>query len=486
MDRRTFLQSAFANLGALAVGARLPSPGFGVPGKLLQGHERGKSEARPASTGTLREFTLAPEPTHLEIPSHGVFQKWLFNGQFPGPEIRAKEGDRLRITVNNKLPEGTTVHWHGIPLHNAMDGVPEITQPAILPGGSFVHEFDAAPGGTFMYHSHFGFQPDRGLVGPLIIEEKKAHIAYDREYSLTLNDFLAGAPVPLGRSKNDRGEIKEMLEPPYIALLINGRPPEAPAVFNVKSGERVRLRLINPSGATIYRFAIGGHPITVTHTDSRPVEPFQVDSLRLASGERYDVLVEAKNPGAWPIVASADNDLPPARAILRYTDSNETAPREGAMPVGLTGGRLLQLDDLRGLDVPELRKPNRTFNLVLGGGAMKPGGKMGLVGMMPPAGMMTQEWTINGQAYPNAEPLQIHQGEVVRIRLENQTAMPHPIHLHGHFYRVGNVSKDTTIVWTGSKRVELDFIANNPGAWVFHCHNLYHMEGGMMRVVRYV
>lgn len=117
---------------------------------------------------------------------------------------------------------------------------------------------------------------------------------------------------------------------------------------------------------------------------------------------------------------------------------------------------------------------------------MKPGGKMGLVGMMPPAGMMTQEWTINGQAYPNAEPLQIHQGEVVRIRLENQTAMPHPIHLHGHFYRVGNVSKDTTIVWTGSKRVELDFIANNPGAWVFHCHNLYHMEGGMMRVVRYV
>ena len=111
---------------------------------------------------------------------------------------------------------------------------------------------------------------------------------------------------------------------------------------------------------------------------------------------------------------------------------------------------------------------------------------MGMEGMMPPAGMMIQEWTINGQAYPNAEPLEIHRGEVVRLRLDNQSAMPHPMHLHGHFYRVGNVSKDTTIVWTHSKRVELDFVANNPGNWLFHCHNLYHMEGGMMRIVRYV
>ena len=486
MDRRRFLQSAFTNLGALAIGARLPSTAFGVPWNFQQGHERGELEGQPARTGTLREFTLAAEPTQLEIPSQGVFEKWLFNGQFPGPEIRAKEGERLRITVKNKLPEGTTVHWHGIPLHNAMDGVPDITQPPIPPGGSFVYEFDGAPAGSFMYHSHFGFQPDRGLVGPLIVEEQKAHVAYDREYTLTLTDFLAGEPAPLGRSKNASGEMKEMLEPPYIVLLINGRPPEAPAVFDVKSGERIRMRLINPSGATIYRFAIGGHPLTVTHTDGRPVEPFQVDSLRLAPGERYDVLVDARNPGAWPIAASADNDLPAARAVLRYTDSNETRPREGALPEGLTRGRILQLEDLHGLDLPGPRKPNRTFNLVLAGGAMKPGGKMGLMGMMPPAGMMIQEWTINGKAYPDAEPLEIHPGEAVRIRLENQTAMPHPMHLHGHFFRVGNVRKDTTIVWTHSKRVELDFVADNPGAWVFHCHNLYHMEGGMMRVVRYV
>ena len=111
---------------------------------------------------------------------------------------------------------------------------------------------------------------------------------------------------------------------------------------------------------------------------------------------------------------------------------------------------------------------------------------MGPEGTPSPGKMMAQEWTINGQAYPKADPMEVHQGETVRIRLDNQSAMPHPMHLHGHFFRVGNVSKDTTIVWTHSKRVELDFVANNPGTWLFHCHNLYHMEGGMMRLVRYV
>ena len=265
-----------------------------------------------------------------------------------------------------------------------------------------------------------------------------------------------------------------MQVPPYVGLLINGRPPEAPSVFSVKTGERVRLRLINPSGATIYRFAIGGHPVTVTHTDGRPVEPFRVDSLHIGPGERYDVLVNASSPGAWPIAASPDNDLPPARAVLRYTDSNELSPREGALPQGLTGGRMLQLGDLRGLDLPELRKPNRTFNLALSGGMTRPGGMMG------------PEWMINGQVYPNAAPLEIRQGEAVRIRMDNQTAMPHPIHLHGHFFRVGNVTKDTAIVWTHTGRVELDFIANNPGTWFFHCHNVYHMEAGMARLIRYV
>ena len=422
----------------------------------------------------VRNFQLNAEPASFEIPSRGVFQRWLYNGQFPGPEIRAAEGEHLRLTVKNNLPEGTTIHWHGVPLQNAMDGVPDITQPAIPTGESFVYEFDVTASGTFFYHSHFGLQPERGLVGPLIVEEKKPHIQYDRDFTLALSDFLPGAPVPLGRSMAGGEGLRSMLVPPYLALLINGRPPEAPAVFEVKNGERIRIRLINPSGTSVYRFAIGGHSFAVTHSDGRPVEPLSVDALYLGPGERYDILLEARNPGAWPIAASSDTDLPPARAILRYTDSAEKAPRDGALPEGLTGGRLLQLSALRGLDVPEIRKPNRTFNLALAGIVSKS------------AGRVTQQWMINGQAYPNATPIEIHSGESVRFRLENQSDMPHPMHLHGHFFRVANVLKDTALVWPRSGHMDLDFTANNAGSWLFHCHNLYHMDSGMMRLVRYI
>ncbi len=174
-----------------------------------------------------------------------------------------------------------------------------------------------------------GFNRKEGLVGPLAVEESKPHVQYDREFTLALSDFLPGPPVPLGMSCAGGDGMRLMQVPPYVALLINGRPPEAPAVFEVKNGERVRIRLINMSGTSVYRFAIGSHPFAVTHSDGRPVEPLTVDAVYLAPGERHDILLEARNPGSWPIAASADTDLPPARAILRYADSSETAPREG-------------------------------------------------------------------------------------------------------------------------------------------------------------
>jgi multicopper oxidase len=474
MDRRKFIHVACTNIGALALSAQLFPAEFGVQEKSQQENANRQPGSSWAGMGTSREIDLVAEMTQYEVPTRGVFQRWLYNGQFPGPEIRVLEGERLRIRVKNMLPEGTTVHWHGIPLRNPMDGVPDITQPAIATGETFVYEFDAAPPGTYMYHSHFGLQPDRGLIGPLIIEEKKAHVVYDREHTMILSDFLSGAPVPLGGAMNGGNNAMRMQTPPYIALLINGRPPEAPAVFPVKMGERVRIRLINPSGATIYRFAIGGHSVMVTHTDGRPVEPVKVDALHIAPGERYDVLVDATSPGAWPIIAQPDNNLQPARAILKYAGSNDLAPLGAALPDGLTHGRMLQLADLRGLDVPAIRKPALTFKLTLSGAMSGPGSTMG------------QVWMMNSQVYPNAAPLEVHEGEHVRIRFINQSAMPHPIHMHGHFFRVANVAKDTVIVWANMDHVDLDFVSNNPGAWFLHCHNLYHMEAGMARLIRYV
>lgn len=427
-----------------------------------------------------------------------IYRTWLYDGAFPAPEIRVREGEILRVTVENRLPEATTVHWHGIPLPNPMDGVPDVTQAPIPPGGRFVYEFPAEPAGTYMYHSHVGLQLDRGLLGPLIVEERDPHVAWDREHTLVLDDHLPGAPEPLfphgGSEERGMGMMGRMMgredggmmcgqgrggmmgmmvrTPPYTGALINGKLAAAAPTFEVRRGERVRLRLLNPASATTFRFAVAGHRLTVIHADARPVRPVEVDAVLLGMGERYDVILEANNPGAWAMVAQPvlEVGVPAGRALLRYRDGAATRPPDGQMPEGTTGGRLLTLDDLEAIEpLPSRdREPDRVFDLrLMGGMMMEPG------------------WTIGGQAYPDAEPLEIRQGELVRVDMVNHSMMLHPMHLHGHFFQVGRTLKDTVIVPAHMGRARFEFLADNPGDWLFHCHNLYHLESGMARVFRY-
>ncbi len=431
-------------------------------------------------------------PSTAEVGAGQVYRTWLYNGAFPGPEIRVREGEWLRVTVDNQLPAGTTVHWHGIPVPNPMDGVPGLTQDPIAPGQRFIYTFQAAPAGSYLYHTHVGLQLDRGLYGPLVVEEASPHVAYDREYSLVLDDYLPGRPLPLdellergagagsmmgpgvmGRGMTGpgmmgpgmmRGMMGGFVVPPYSGLLINGRLPSAPAEFTVRQGERIRLRLFNPAAATSFRFAVAGHRLTVTHTDGRPVEPATVDALIIGMGERYDLLIEADHPGVWPIMAATvEGDSPPAKALLRYHGIRGSAPEEGP-PSG--DGRLLQLADLRALAPLPSGRPDRVFDLTL-------------------SGRSGTEWTINDQVWSEADPLRIEHGERIRFRLFNRSMMFHPMHLHGHFFQVGAAVKDTVLVSPHMGRVEFDFIADNPGRWLFHCHNLYHLEAGMAREVQY-
>lgn len=290
-------------------------------------------------TGPTHDLRLVAQVSEVQVAPRHAYRTWVYNGKFPGAEIRVKEGDRLRIVVDNELPEGTTVHWHGVRVPNPMDGVPGLTQQPIKPGENFVYDYVAAPTGTYIYHAHAGLQLDRGLMGPLIIEEKQPHISYDREYVIVLDDFLPDAPKPLaggggmmgsagsgmmgrmmgGTSQGQHGMMGggmmggEM--PPYAGLMINAHLPEDPVVFDARKGERLRIRFLNPSGASAYRVAVGGHRMAITHTDGRPVKPVPVDAFDIGMGERYDVLVEPNNPGVWWIVAAPlQQNLPPARA----------------------------------------------------------------------------------------------------------------------------------------------------------------------------
>jgi FtsP/CotA-like multicopper oxidase with cupredoxin domain len=262
------------------------------------------------------------------------------------------------------------------------------------------------------------------------------------------------------------GMMGGFIVPPYAGLLINGRLPSDPPTFDVRKGERIRLRLLNPSSATTFRVAVAGHRITITHADGQPVEPAEVDALLIGMGERYDVLIEAANPGAWFIeAATVEGNSPPARAVLRYAGIRASTPPEPVSPG--QGELLIHSAYLRALSPLPSGKPDRIFDLTL-------------------AARSATQWTLNGQTWPDAEPLLVSSGERIRFRMFNRSMMLHPMHLHGHFFQVGGAVKDTVLVPPPMGQVEFDFIANNPGRWFFHCHNIYHMESGMAREVRYV
>jgi len=242
---------------------------------------------RKAYAEDIKEVNLSASITPIDIGSGRTFKAWTYNGKVPGPEIRVKEGQPLRITLTNNLPEETTTHWHGLPVPNKMDGVPYITQKPVEPGKSFVYEFTANPPGTYLYHSHVSYQLDTGLYGPLIVEPTREPKSYDKEYVIMLEDWATvdgGGPEAsrIGMINPSQGGMMGMgmmgrrmaiggplSDPLYDAYTINGKVFSSAPPLKVKKGDWVRLRIINPSSATIYTLRIAGHPLLVTHTDGR-------------------------------------------------------------------------------------------------------------------------------------------------------------------------------------------------------------------------
>ncbi|MFB6096131.1 MAG: multicopper oxidase family protein, partial [Haloferacaceae archaeon] len=264
-----------------------------------------------------------------------------------------------------------------------------------------------------------------------------------------------GGPGPMGG-----GDVR----PPYAGLTANGRLPSSPPTLDVEAGERVRFRFLNAASATEFRTRLAGHRLHVSHVDGRPVEPVEVDEFVFGPGERYDAVVEMDAPGTWALLAGAVGGAePPARVVVRYA-GHEGEPRTPDWG----SGRRLQYGWLRAREpMPVSGSPDRIYDLTLSRASG------------------SYAWLIDGQAYPNADPLDVREGEHVRFRMTNHSPVTHPMHLHGHFFRVGDALMDTVRVPGHMGQVSIDFRADNPGNWLFHCHNLYHLASGMARVVRY-
>ena len=502
ITRRNLIRGAAGLGGVAAVGVLAgcsKTESLGSPVGPTSGAVAKAEAARRRGGGSLVHARLLARRATIDLGGLSV-ATWAYGDTVPGPLLRASAGDTLRVDVANQLPSvDTSVHWHGIALRNDMDGVPGITQDPIGAGGSFRYEFTVPDPGTYFYHPHTGVQLDRGLYGVLVVDDPAESGGYDAEWVVVLDDWVDGTgrspddvlkelqTTPASTSDDmggmdmggmdgmDMGGMGSQMQSPilggagdisYPHYLVNGRIPQAPVTLSGKPGQRIRIRLVNAGSDTAFRVALGGHRLTVTHSDGFPITPAETDALMIGMGERFDLVVTL-NEGVFPLVASAEGKSGQGLALVR-TGSGR-APAATVRPAELSG-RVLLGSDLEPAESSRLaeRGVDRRHSLVLGGS------------------MAPYRWTLNGMTFPDSEPLPVVQGERVRLRFSNQTMMFHPMHLHGHTFAVvdGGARKDTVIV-RPMQSLDVDLDADNPGQWAAHCHNIYHAESGMMTTLSY-
>ncbi|MGJ3260601.1 MAG: multicopper oxidase family protein [Rhodospirillales bacterium] len=465
---------------------------------VLVGAFTGSFALRGVNALAFKEFHLraGKSPINLVPEPNGTTNAWCFNGSVPGPEIRVRQGDRLRITVDNALDEETTVHWHGMRVPNAMDGVPHLTQTPIAPGNTFTYEFDAIDAGTFWYHPHQRSfeQVGRGLYGPLIVEEP-APIRVDRDLTWVLDDWRLTKD---GQISDDFGNLHDMSHNGRIGntVTINGHVPET---FMVQRGERIRLRLINAANARIFGIDFGAHRPVIVAIDGQPVAPHnpENDLLVLGPAMRIDVVIDMVGDvnQRYTLTDPFYRGLKYRLVDLVYADT----PLRDRIP---DWDMQLSANPLAEPDLNEAERHEVTFNGGMMGGMVmqEMGGSMGheLMGAMGSMRDMMHAgkiWFINGVAAEGhiMDPmLTLRHGRSHVVSMANATAWHHPIHFHGHSFRVisrnGNPTAhkewQDTVLMAPKERVEIALVADNPGDWMFHCHILEHQAAGMMGVIR--
>lgn len=461
LTRRQFWKAG----GTLALAGGLPAKGHAA-----------------TATSVPVSLRLTAEPAYVpmvgdDYPATAV---WAYGGSVPGPVLRVRQGARFRAAVENRLDEDTTVHWHGIRLPNAMDGVPGLTQPPIRPGGRFVYEFTPPDAGTFWYHPHDNSlaQMGRGLAGTLIVEEAEPP-PVDRELLWVIQDWRLTRDAQVAPGFGGRMEAA-MAGRLGNTVTVNGRVPDT---VRVRAGERVRLRLVNAATARIVALRFEGHRPVVIALDGQPCTPHEPVGGRLLLGPamRADLILDmVGKPGSRHAVVDDFYDrLAYELVALAYERGPPVREHPLNAPVRLRPNPLPQ---------PDLASAER-HELVLQGGMM---GGMGMMGMRGAA------WAINGHSmtgdgHAGMPPLlTVARGRTCVLTLRNETAWWHPMHLHGHSFRVlgRTASPGTGAVWGDTvlvpprDTVEVAFVADNPGDWMLHCHVMDHQVSGLMTLIR--
>jgi len=413
---------------------------------------------------------------------------WSFNNQSPGPLLRLRQGELARIKVANELQQPLTVHWHGLRIANAMDGVPMLTQPPIPPGGEFLYEFTPPDAGTFWYHSHVNTaeQVGRGLYGPIIVEEKEAP-PVDRDLVWVLDDWRLDKQAQI---IGDFANPRDLARAGRLGntVTVNGRIPQS---FSVQAGERIRLRLINAANARIFALRFQGHRTLVVARDGQPVEPYVPGGpIVIGPAQRFDLILDmTEEPGeSYSVIDTHYSQSPSKLMKMVYQEEPPKKPSPFENYPGLPqnfiaepdlGDPHVQLVELSGGDLGRLK--NAQF-----GDQQLEITRLYLLGKM---------WAINdivSSGYSDVPLFTVKRGRTVVLDFKNHSAWPHPMHLHGHHFKVLEHSRDRevvgkkldTVLLGPEESARVAFVADNPGGWLFHCHILGHARSGMMAVFR--
>ena len=444
-----------------------------------------------ASSGdSLRRFELVAQP--VPAPLLGRVRPpvaaWGYGAGVPGPEIRLRQGERLRVEVANRLPQETTVHWHGLRVPNAMDGVPHLTQPPIAPGERFIYEFEVPDAGTFWYHPHHrsAEQVGRGLYGALIVEEPEPPVV-DRDLVWMLDDWRLTKQDQLSETFDHPHDMSHAGQLGNL-VTINGVDSSA---FSLRPGERVRLRLINAANARLFALQFTGHQPTVIALDGQPVTPHEPADGRVVLGPamRVDLVLDAVGkPGQRYAVRDTFYPRQPYDLLELIYDAKPLRERPLDTPVQLPANPLAE---------PDLGRA-KTHEIRFEGGMMGRLSSATLNGRpMNMRQMMSRgkAWAVNGvvaDGHTHEPVLTLERGHSYVLAMRNDTRWHHPIHLHGHSFRVirrnGQPTRhrewQDTVLMAPDEAVDIAFVADNPGVWMLHCHILEHQSGGMMSVIR--
>lgn len=453
--------------GSVALSALLP-----VPRNALAG-------TGETSEPVALRLTAAPAQANFRGNKAPPTQVWSYNGTQPGPVLRVRQGAPFRALVQNGLAEGTTMHWHGIRLPNAMDGVPGLTQPLIAPGEIFAYAFTPPDAGTFWYHSHAdsAVQLGRGMAGALIVEESSPSLV-DRDLLWAIQDWRLMQDRQIAPGFANRME-ETMSGRVGNTVTINGQVPDA---VPVRAGERLRLRLLNAMAARIMALRFEGHRPVLAALDGQPCDPHEPDGGRiiLGPGMRADVMLDMQgDPGRrYAVIDDFYDKL--SYTLVRF--AYEAAPPVRVNPSSAS----LRLPP-NPVPRPDLTSATR-HEIRLQGGML---GDMKAVG---PGAI----WAINGMSMTGdgaaAMPPSIilPRGQSCVLDLRNETAWWHPMHLHGHSFQV--ISRNgiavphdewgDTVLVRPRETVQVAFVADNPGNWMLHCHVVDHQIAGMMTVIR--